>query len=360
MKKTAVFLCVLLVSSMMLTSAAVTAKKPDNPGGGGGGGGGSSATGRIYYHMYDDNNDLYIYSIDPDGTDKVRETLIGTGVQSMSWEKHNEHYWYVGLVSITDETYPDGEPRHEIYAIRDDNTMGFQMTDDENMAFPTTNWGGQPMWVPGDDMISWVASYWTPVEGGSPTQGGFGVYEAEVEYDDDGNVAGLGDPSFAYDAGYFHYTTQTESLYYPDVRAYDWSPDLGKIAFLRTEGYIYIDSVPASGSPTQLVQGYSPKWSPDGAMIAFSRHHELNVINTDGSGEENLVTVKSTKGVTDVWGYHWSPDSKYLVYTIWERNLHNWATKTTIYTIKPDGSSNSAISGLSINVWKYSRGWREV
>lgn len=355
MKKTAVLMCLLLVSSMMLTTAAVSAKKPDKPPGGGG----SDATGRIFFHMYDDNDDLYIYSIDPDGGNKVKENLIVPGIQSLSWEKHNGHYWYVGLISITDETYPNGEPRYEIYAIRDDNTMGFQMTDDENMAFPTTNWGGQPKWVPGDDSISWVASYWTPVTGGSPTQGSYGIYTAEVEYDISGNVAGLGDPSFDYDAGYYHYSTETEDLYYPDVRGYDWSPDLDEIVFQRTGGYIYIDSVPESSSPTQLVQGYGPKWSPDGTMIAFGRSHEISVINVDGTGEVNLVTVKNTKGAfKNVWAYHWSPDSEYLVFTIYERNRHTWASKTTIYTIEPDGTGKSAISGLSIGVWKYSRDWR--
>ena len=353
-RKAAVFMCLILVSSMMLTTAAVSAKKPDKPPGKPGGGDDTGPTGTIFFHMYDDNDDLYIWTIEPDGTDKTKENLIVSGVQSLSWEMHNGHYWYVGLITITGETYPDGLPRQELYAIRDDNTMGFQMTDDEDMAFSPTDQGEQLLWVPGDVYLSWVGKVWTDLGGGTYTCDGYGIYRAEVQYDNDGDVSGLGDPDFVYDTG--SYYDEYDDVDYPNVHGYDWSPDGDEIAIQMHDNYIYIDSIDGD-SPTQLVSGFGPKWSPDGTRIAFERSKEILVIDVDGTDETSLEKVSNTRITTvrGVWGYEWSPDGKYVVYTIWEHNLHNWGQKTKMYTIEPDGSGRSSISGTLVRTWNYSR-----
>ncbi|MCK5254058.1 MAG: PD40 domain-containing protein [Thermoplasmata archaeon] len=357
-KKLAVLICLLLVSSMVLTTAAVSAAKPDKPDKPGkpGGGDGTGPTGTIFFHMYDDNDDLYIWTVEPDGSSLTKQNLLVAGVGSLSWKTHDEHYWYVGLVAIGGDPYPDGQPRQEIYAIRDDNTMGFQITDDEDMAFSSPDWAGsQPIWVPGDVYISWVGKVWTEQDDGTYAYAGYGIYRAEVQYTN-GDVSGLGDPVLVYDTG--SYYDEYNDVYHPNVHGYDWNPEGDELAIQMHDNYIYIDSIDGD-SPTQLVNGWAPKWSPDGTMIAFGRSKEILVIDVDGTDETSLKLVSNTKStVRGIWGHEWSPDSKYVMYTIWERNLHKWGQKTTMYTIEPDGSGRSSISGLSIGTWKYSRDWR--
>ncbi len=356
-KKLAVLICLLLVSSMVLTTAAVSAVKPEKPDKPGkpGGGGGTGPTGTIFFHMYDDNDDLYIWTVEPDGSSLTKQNLLVAGVGSLSWKTHNGHYWYVGFVAIDGETYRDGQPRLEIYAIRDDNTMGFQMTDDEDMAFPSTDNGEQLLWVPGDVYISWVGKAWTEQDDGTYAYDDYGIYRAEVQYDN-GDVSGLGDPDFVYDTG--SYYDEYDDVHYPNVHEYDWNPDGDEIALQMHDNYIYIDTIDGD-SPTQLVNGWGPKWSPDGTKIAFGRSKEILVIDVDGTDETSLVKVKGNQGTfKGVEGYEWSPDGKYVVYTTWEVGRATWNWKTTMYTIKPDGSGRSSISGLSVGTYKYSRDWR--
>ena len=348
----AIFACLLFVGTILTASAVVVAKRPENPGGGGGGG----PTGTIFFNMYDNNDDLYIWTISPDGSGLTKQNLMVDGVQSLSWKTHNEHYWYVGLVAIDGETYNDGLPRQEIYAIRDDNNMGFFMTDDEDMAFAPTDPGEQLLWVPGDEYISWVGKVWTDQGGGTYAYDDYGIYRAEVEYDENGEVSGLGEPEFVYNTGFYY--DKSDDTYVPDIYEYSWNPDGDQIAFNMHDGYIYIDSIHGD-TPTQLTNGGQPKWSPDGTKIAFGRHQEILVINVDGTDETSLEKVKTSQGsFTGIHGHDWSPDSKYLLYTIWVIGRATWNKKTTMYTIEPDGSGRSSISGLSVSTWKSSRDWR--
>jgi len=351
-------MCLIFIGTILTASTAVVAPKPEKPGKpGGGGGGGPTPTGTIFFGMADENDDGYVWTIAPDGSDLTKQTRSGDGVVSLSWKTHNGHYWYVGLVAINGETYHDGLPRQEIYAIRDDNTMGFFMTDDEDMAFAPTDQGEQLLWVSGDIYISWVGKVWTDQGGGTYAYDDYGIYRAEVEYDANGDVSGLGDPEFVYDTA--SYYDEYDELYYPNVHGYDWNPDGDKLVIQMHDNYIYIDSI-YGDSPTQLTNGWAPKWSPDGTKILFGRSQEILVIGVDGTGETSLEKVSNTQHfiVRGIWGHEWSPDSNYVVYTIWEHNLHNWGFKTTMYTIKSDGSGRSSISGLSVSITKVSRDWR--
>src|SRR5262249_28377976 len=53
----------------------------------------------------------------------------------------------------------------------------------------------------------------------------------------------------------------------------------------------------AWGQPSQLTRHGStdPKWSPDGALIAFCTEGELRVIAPDGTGERTLIDARQSK-----------------------------------------------------------------
>jgi len=94
-----------------------------------------------------------------------------------------------------------------------------------------------------------------------------------------------------------------------------FSPDGRRLAFDvkkddETFSATRIFVIPAQGgSWTDLGPGAMPSWSADGNQIAFSHPQEggVWVMNSDGTGREK---------VADGWGIQWSPDGKWLAYTV--------------------------------------------
>jgi hypothetical protein len=82
-----------------------------------------------------------------------------------------------------------------------------------------------------------------------------------------------------------------------------WSPD-GQIAFHRPGEGIYIGR-PGNPSVRFLVAGQSPKWKPDGSLIAFQDYGASNLpwhtIRPDGTGQQDLGAF---------WSLDWSPTGK--------------------------------------------------
>ena len=100
-----------------------------------------------------------------------------------------------------------------------------------------------------------------------------------------------------------------------------WSPDGARVAFVSDrsgEEEIWVAPQDGSGKPEQITKGgkamrYSPEWSPDGKRIAFSdkdgRLYALTV--ADGKLEE---IVHSTEG--EITDYQWAPRGEYVAYTV--------------------------------------------
>lgn len=116
-----------------------------------------------------------------------------------------------------------------------------------------------------------------------------------------------------------------------------WSPDGAKIAF-DAEGQI--DTINADGSQVSSLTGSStggPSWSPDGQRIAFTKltsfdintgvfNDDIYTINRDGSGITKLTNTPS-----DEQGPAWSPDGRKIVFT-------STGPPAGLYVMNADGS----------------------
>jgi TolB protein len=104
----------------------------------------------------------------------------------------------------------------------------------------------------------------------------------------------------------------------------DLSPDGSKVVFFSgREGNTYIYVVNSDGSGLQrLTEGgggdVSPRWSPDGAQIAFSRSGTLMLMNADGSAQtvllqpQNSATAEPCRAGSFVGS--WAPDGEHITY----------------------------------------------
>lgn len=87
------------------------------------------------------------------------------------------------------------------------------------------------------------------------------------------------------------------------------SPAVGKIAFIRNNNLALMDS---NGTNARfLTSTYDPEghpaWSPDGKVIAYEFQNGINLINADGTGVVRLVANGSTP--------RWSPNGKKIVFS---------------------------------------------
>jgi len=346
----AIFVCLLFFGTILTAAAVVVAKKPENPGGGGGGGG-PEPTGTIFFKYYD-GTDSSVWTMNPDGSSKTKETLIGPGVQSLSKLKHGGHYWYIGYAAV-DGTYPDGYPRYELFATTDDNSILIQLTDDTTMSL-SVDWM-LPVWGPDDNSILWVAKRFT---GDTVTEAG--VYTASTTFDGNGDLTSIGTVSLLWECDLWYHTGYER--YYPYIGMFDCSPDGTNLVVQKIENpsNIYIVDLSAE-SETFLTQGYGPKWSPDGSKIAYHYNFNLHTINIDGSGQKTIVKVIETNS----WRYSaeevsWSPDSNFLSYTLDAFTLKGGIMyKGYIYIIGADGSGNKCLTtSLPADHGKSNLDWR--
>jgi uncharacterized repeat protein (TIGR01451 family) len=127
-------------------------------------------------------------------------------------------------------------------------------------------------------------------------------------------------------------------------RAITWSPNGSQIAYIGSGGpsedtihTIHIANADGSGSfrlpgsPTMLS---SVDWSPDGTKFVFSTGDEIFVINTDGTGKQQLTTAQPTQfGFTKDTEPRWSPDGTKILFT----RFKDFSSST--YVMNADGSN---------------------
>lgn len=128
-------------------------------------------------------------------------------------------------------------------------------------------------------------------------------------------------------------------------RGITWSPNSSQIAYIGSGGpsedtlnTIHIANADGSGSyrlPGSPASLWAVDWSPDGKKFAFSNAEELFVINTDGTGKQQLTTVQPTlTGTTADYDPRWSPDGTKILFQRYESSI-----RATTYLMNADGSN---------------------
>ncbi len=357
MKRTiTVLVCLLFLASVLGMSAVVSAPKPDKPPKPPGGGGGNIPPGTLYF-SYSDGSDYSIWTMKADGSEKTKTTLIDCAVEELSREMHGGHYWYIGFCDIVGETYPDGTPRHELFAISDDRTMSVQLTNDPYLE--PRHWQGdptEPFWGVHDVSVTWGAMKWVCDPDCVIDEAQAGYFDATIVYDGDGNIVDASTPSLIW---WTELKLDPNGYWVPRTGSTNhWSPDGTKIVRYKW-GVNVLDLV--QGTETVLAEGWSPRWSPDGTKIVFRDAQDcLRTINPDGSNEQIIFVPKeSNRGWYTVNAPRWSPDNSHISFGLYFFNNHMLTHKFWIYRVDVNGDrAQSMTNDLPADVVKLNVGWR--
>jgi len=370
----AIFVCLLFLASALGTSAVVLAGKPDKcePWPECKDGGEEPPPEGTIFFKYNDGEGVAIWTMNADGSGKAKQVIEtctdfeGEGFPEEEFGipsrvKHGDHHWYLRFCGIYDSegnatTYPDGMGRREIFAVKDDNSVTVQLTSDATLASRQLT-APLPVWGIGDNSISWGAKRW--IEGEQyPTD--FGIYTADLEWDDSGDLVGLGGAiSRIWDTGYWY--NENKDHYLVDMKtSHDWAPDETKIVYTSFTGEMYVGDV-ASGAKSHLRSGWQPQWSPDGSKIAFEAVFNIWTINPDGTGEQLIVERKTGGGSAEYnEDARWSPDGNYLVYSyeFWHKRGPGESTYS-VKRVDANGEHKTNLTNdLDNKLWKGAVAWR--
>ncbi len=275
-------------------------------------GGGTKPTGTIYFSY-----GIGMSKMNADGTGKTALPAGVVGHPSRLLRAGKR--WFLRIVTIAGETYPNGNQRRELFAFPDDGGASVQLTNDPSLQ-PLHHGGFK--WMPGESLegagIAGFARRWNP--DGTADPANVGLYTAQVVFDGSGvPTMPATPPAFLVSAG-VHYDTGS-TVPWPEVGGgWDFSPDADQVV-VDHSSYLDIRIVTvATGDSRTLYSGNanSPAWSPNGARIAFHLYSPALVygaiatIAPDGSGYK--TNLKALAG-TWLFDPYWSPDSAHLLYT---------------------------------------------
>jgi hypothetical protein len=295
--------------------------------------------------------------MNPDGSDKTKTTVLDWGEKPLSRIKCGGHYWFLEFRTIEGQYYPDNLPRREIYAIRDDNTVTVQLTNDPNLA--PDHRRQFPIWGHDNNYVTWAAMKW--IYDGSSWEvdtTSAGIFNADLTFNANGDITGAGTPTLIWLTGL---KVDNEGYTVPTTGGLsDWSPDGTKIVRYK-QGLNVLDLV--AETETVLTQGWQAKWSPDGNKIVFiGGPDDVRTIDPDGSNEQIVAKPKEFKKLgtfQNCESPRWSPDSNFLIYDVWQWTGTTASWKHWIYRIDADGDNQKSLTNnLPTDIPKDTVGWR--
>jgi hypothetical protein len=335
-----------VVVLLALTMGSPTLSGKGKPGGGGGGG--TTPTGIVYFLSGGDP-----YVMDADGNNIQALPLNTTGFPSV--ETHGGYTWFLRLQPVAG-TYPNGDPRMDLVAVREDGAATAVLISDPLFQPLETSpyfsersfrWATDNNVI--DGKISFGARLWDV--------GGFvveqGVYQSPVGFDGSGAIMGSGPPELLFIVN----DTPSEANDNLDIADHSWSPDGTMLAFTtRAASDLYVMDV-ITGNTSLLVSFVQfPAWSPNGTIIAFTSNDGLETIDLANLDRTlHVETIVRKNSVTAPRGPTWLPGGDHIVYDDYNFDRKSWSGSNNVRRLNLLDGSDIALTSDGVSTVVESR-----
>lgn len=265
-----------------------------------------------------------------------------------SRQLHAGSRWYLVVMELAGQTYPNGKTRRELFVVREDADPAYtvQLTDQADVDMELL-----PRWMPGDAGVSFIARRWAF---GAVSEGG--VYSTGLVYDVSGNPVALtsqpGVPSVSVPLASWALPNQCCYTFQPDLGpdlwSFDWSPSGSQIVYDRFSAGALCVANAGSGASTVIYAGYvrTPAWSPDGTKIALMRQPGFTQISTVTPTGGSLKKIASGGTSWSVSSPSWSPTGSHLVFA----RFNNLELPLNTYDVYRTTSSGNGQTNLTNDV----------
>ncbi len=318
------------------------------------------ATGTIYHQDLATSagppSYTYVYG-SMDGNGGSRAVLLRTSdLARPSRRLHGGKRWFLASVRLD----LVGVSRNDLIAVREDGAGEVRLTNnDGTMLYSNLDWA--PDEDGNGATVSMVARRWTgPTKDDTVLPGTAGLYTAHLAFAGTGDVVGLdADPAYRLSLGIVYDSAgeRADARAYswpPDMTrlvVQSYSGFWDDSSSTPDPQIRVVDAT--SGAVTPLGSGDVPDWSPDGSKIAYRRWIDgrnpgfaLQTVRPDGSGVATLLSLKHRVGATRSqypYSPKWSPDGAYVAYQyVLADNGSSWTHY--IYRIAADGTGNTNLT----------------